>query len=89
MKWAVNNDRLETNVAENVRVAIHGKELLKRSTNEKLGRITASFGIAAFRPVDTAGSLIERADRCLYAAKHAGRNRVFNEDGLSDLAETG
>ena len=75
-------------VSENVRQAIHGKELLKRSTNEKLGRITASFGVAVFRPNDTAGSLIERADRCLYAAKHAGRNRVVNENGLAELAET-
>jgi diguanylate cyclase len=74
-------------VAENVRAAIYGKELLKRSTNEKLGRITASFGIAAFRQSDTAGSLIERADRSLYAAKNAGRNRVATEDDLADLAE--
>lgn len=78
-------------VAENIRVAIHGKELLKRSTNEKLGRITASFGIAVFRPSDTAGSLIERADRCLYAAKHGGRNRAVTEDQLVELnnARTG
>jgi diguanylate cyclase len=69
-------------VAENIRQAIQGKELLKRSTNEKLGRITASLGIAAFRPTDTAGSLIERADRCLYAAKHAGRNKTVVEDDL-------
>jgi len=33
-------------LAENIRKAIQAKELLKRSTNEKLGRITASFGIA-------------------------------------------
>lgn len=72
-------------VAENIRKAIQAKELLKRSTNEKLGRITASFGIACYRPEDSAGSLIERADRCLYAAKHAGRNRVFSENQLSAL----
>ena len=72
-------------VAENIRKAIQAKELLKRSTNEKLGRITASFGVAAFRPADTAGSLIERADRCLYAAKHAGRNRVINEVELANI----
>ncbi|MGV8856725.1 MAG: GGDEF domain-containing protein [Devosia sp.] len=69
-------------VAENIRRAIQAKELLKRSTNEKLGRITASFGIAVFRSSDTAASLIERADRCLYAAKHAGRNRVTTEHDL-------
>jgi diguanylate cyclase len=72
-------------VAENIRKAIQAKELLKRSTNEKLGRITASFGVAAFRPSDTAASLIERADRCLYAAKHAGRNRVINEIDLANI----
>src|SRR5690606_22239493 len=69
-------------LADNIRKAVQAKELLKRSTNEKLGRITASVGVAAFRPNDTASSLIERADRCLYAAKHAGRNRVVSESEL-------
>jgi diguanylate cyclase len=72
-------------VAENIRRAIQAKELLKRSTNEKLGRITASFGVAAYQPGDTASALIERADRCLYAAKHAGRNRVVSESELEAL----
>ncbi|MBI4922522.1 MAG: GGDEF domain-containing protein [Devosia nanyangense] len=71
-------------VADNIRKAVQAKELLKRSTNEKLGRITASFGVAAYRPGDTTSSLIERTDRCLYAAKHAGRNRVFSETELKD-----
>jgi diguanylate cyclase len=72
-------------VAENIRRAIQAKELLKRSTNEKLGRITASFGVAAYRPGDTPAMLIERADRCLYAAKHAGRNRVISESELAAM----
>lgn len=71
-------------VADNIRRAIQAKELLKRSTNEKLGRITASFGVALYHSGDTAGSIIDRADRCLYAAKHAGRNRVLTETELSD-----
>jgi diguanylate cyclase len=69
-------------VAENVRKAVQAKELLKRSTNEKLGRITASFGVATFRRGDTPSTFIERADRCLYAAKHAGRNKVISENEL-------
>lgn len=69
-------------LADNIRKAVQAKELLKRSTNEKLGRITASFGVASYRPTDTPSSLIERADRCLYAAKHAGRNKVVSENEL-------
>jgi diguanylate cyclase len=72
-----------TIVAENVRKAVQAKELLKRSTNEKLGRVTASLGVATLRPGDTVGSLIERADRCLYAAKAAGRNKVVSETELA------
>jgi diguanylate cyclase len=71
-------------VADNIRKAVQAKELLKRSTNEKLGRITASFGVAMYKPGDTPATLIERADRCLYAAKHAGRNRVISETELKD-----
>jgi diguanylate cyclase (GGDEF)-like protein len=40
-------------------------------------RITASFGIAQYRPDDTFETLVKRADEALYAAKAAGRNRVM------------
>lgn len=38
--------------------------------------LTASFGVAALEPGDTAEGLIARADRALYAAKRASRNCV-------------
>lgn len=71
-----------TALAEQIRAAVHAKELHKRSTNEKLGHITASVGVALFRPEDTVATLVERADRCLYQAKHEGRNRVVTETAL-------
>ena len=63
-------------VAEHIREAVFSKELVKRSTGENLGRITISIGVAKWAPGDGATSLIERADTCLYAAKHGGRNQV-------------
>lgn len=55
------------------------KELMKRSSNERLGRVTISVGVALLHGGDTAQLLIERADACLYAAKRQGRNRIVCE----------
>jgi diguanylate cyclase len=66
-------------VGDHIRRAVMGKELMKRSTGEHLGRITISVGVATFRPDDTAQSFIGRADAGLYAAKRNGRNRVICE----------
>jgi diguanylate cyclase len=55
------------------------KELMKRSTGEHLGRVTVSVGVAVLRKGESAQSVIERADNCLYAAKRCGRNRVMCE----------
>lgn len=38
--------------------------------------VTVSFGVARLEKSETAESLLARADHALYAAKHAGRNRV-------------
>ncbi|MBI2823510.1 MAG: GGDEF domain-containing protein [Planctomycetia bacterium] len=45
--------------------------------------VTISGGVAAANTQDTAQSLLARADAALYAAKAAGRNRVFCNTGLS------
>ena len=66
-------------VADQIRRGVMAKELIKRSSGERLGRVTLSVGIALLHTGDTPQSLIERADACLYAAKRQGRNRVVCE----------
>ncbi len=68
--------RSAVTVANQIRLAIKSKELVKKSTGENLGVVTFSIGVARFRLNDSAESMISRADSCLYAAKHAGRDQV-------------
>jgi diguanylate cyclase len=71
--------RAANTVADHIRCAVMNKELMKRSTGERLGHVTISIGVASLRGGDSGQSLIERADACLYAAKRNGRNRVICE----------
>ena len=38
--------------------------------------LTVSIGVAECNDTDTVASLIKRADKAMYVAKHGGRNRV-------------
>jgi diguanylate cyclase len=44
--------------------------------NEAVGTVTASFGIAQMQPGESRDALVGRADKRLYEAKSAGRNRI-------------
>jgi diguanylate cyclase (GGDEF)-like protein len=46
--------------------------------------VTCSLGIAVCTPRDTPESLLQRADRALYQAKQAGRDRVVLDSDLPD-----
>ena len=69
-----------------IRTEIAGRALKRRSTNEDLGAVTVSAGLAQRRPGETAMSLMERADAALYTSKRAGRNRVTDADSLEAAA---
>ena len=62
------------------RSSVQGKRLIKKSTGDILGSITISIGVAELAEGETAASLIQRADTCLYRAKHAGRNCVIGDN---------
>jgi len=57
-------------LAESLRRAIEDHDF------PAIGRQSASFGIASYRTGDHPNDLVARADRALYSAKNAGRNRV-------------
>lgn len=63
-------------VAERIRRATAGRQIVKRTSGESMGSITLSAGVAIYRPGETLAAFVQRADAALYAAKAGGRNRV-------------
>ncbi|CUX12160.1 PleD family two-component system response regulator [Agrobacterium genomosp. 13] len=67
---------LAASVAERLRAIVEDKPFYVRSIDRELS-ITASLGIATSNAAfGTPDELLKHADRALYEAKHAGRNRV-------------
>jgi len=68
--------------ASSARVALDRLRAALRAAGERYGgpTFTCSFGVASTRgPIEALGPLLERADRMLYAAKEAGRDRVVTD----------
>ena len=66
-------------VADQIRCAVMSRDITMRSTNQRLGRVSLSFGVAASHVNETPDMLQDRASLCLRAAKDRGRNRVVCE----------
>mgnify|MGYP002620290216 FL=1 len=63
-------------IAERIRRQFESKKLTIRETNQKIGQMTASFGVAEYRAGEDTELLVQRADAKLYDAKSGGRNQV-------------
>jgi diguanylate cyclase len=73
-------------VVDAVREEIGSRLLKRRSTNEDLGEVTISIGVAQLRRGENMVALMERADTALYASKRGGRNRVTNAERAARAA---
>jgi len=63
-------------LAERVRATVAASRIRRRGGGDAVGQVTISLGVAAQRQGEAADRWFDRADQALYAAKHAGRNRV-------------
>ena len=66
--------------AERIRGVLESKQWTIEPSGERVGRVTASFGVAKLRADESPNDLLRRADERLYEAKVQGRNRVVADD---------
>lgn len=67
-------------VAENLRKAIEKLRLKHVKTDQQIGQVTISVGVACYRQGESDISIIDRCDKALYRAKSLGRNRTVIAD---------
>jgi diguanylate cyclase len=70
-------------LAEKIRETMAKQRHKLANSEQEVGIVTLSFGVAQAKPGDTEESLVKRADAALYLAKDSGRNNVKSEQDLS------
>jgi diguanylate cyclase len=63
-------------LAERIRAAVEQGRIRRNDSDESIGNVTVSLGLATCADNEQFEALIARADRALYQSKAAGRNRV-------------
>jgi diguanylate cyclase len=67
-------------VAEAIRNAVEHIVLVRRSTKERLSKVTISLGVGGYFDGEDKLSFMERVDAALYRAKREGRNRIMQAE---------
>lgn len=66
-------------VGNNIRRACERNQFVTRDTQQPVGTITVSVGVACYDPGEALTNWIRRADAALYRAKQGGRNCVVGD----------
>lgn len=66
-------------LANRIRSDTERKEIKNAKSGKSYGTVTVSTGVAKYRPGETVGDFMHRADEALYRAKAGGRNLVVAE----------
>ncbi|MDT8408282.1 MAG: diguanylate cyclase [Wenzhouxiangellaceae bacterium] len=71
------NEKATYTVAERIQALVRGLAIV-HPDSESANQVTVSIGCATAKPgtIDSPSELVERADKALYVAKRAGRNRI-------------
>ena len=75
-------------IGDALRADLESQRLVLRDTQQPIGTVTASIGVALYEPGERLADWVGRADAALYRAKAAGRNRVEVAPLFGSLRET-
>ena len=73
---------------ERIRVVLESKQWTIEPSGERVGKVTASFGVAKLRADELPNDLLRRVDERLYEAKVQGRNRVVADDPNDETSQS-
>ena len=73
---------------ERIRVVLESKQWTIEPSGERVGKVTASFGVAKLRADESPNDLLRRVDERLYEAKVQGRNRVVADDPNDETSQS-
>ncbi len=66
-----------TTLQKSMKITEHLRQTIADTIFKKVGHLTCSFGISAYKKDDTIDTLIQRADQAMYHAKKSGRNKTY------------
>jgi diguanylate cyclase len=73
-------------LAEHICKRVSAKNVVNRSTGERLGKITMSAGAANYEYGEPVSQLLVRADRTVNAAKNMGDNQILSQSDIEGSA---